>query len=83
MTDTPTANPLTPTEQLAAIISQILDANAGQIFDKNLHCEEGRHMLGDIIARHMIDDPTVVVIDTADHPQTWQTWFDGSITNLN
>jgi len=80
MTDTPTANPLTPTEQLAAIISQILDASASQIFDINLHCEEGRHMIGDIIARQMIDNPNMVVIDVANNPQTW---FDSSITNLN
>tara|TARA_R110002020_G_scaffold160843_1_gene345412 strand:+ start:616 stop:831 length:216 start_codon:yes stop_codon:yes gene_type:complete len=71
---------MTPQEQLAAIISQILDDNTGQIFDINLHSPVGRQMIADIIARQMIDDPNMVVIDTLNDPQTW---FDGSITNLN
>ena len=71
---------MTPQEQLAAIISQILDDKASQIFDINLHSPVGRHMIGDIIARQMIDDPNMVVIDVANNPQTW---FDSSITKLN
>jgi len=80
MTDTPTDKELTPASQLTQMISQILDDHAGQLHDVNLQSAAGRQFVGEIIARQMVDDPNMVVIDTVNNPQTW---FDSSITNLN
>ncbi len=80
MTDTPTDKELTPVKQLTEMISQILDDHAGQLHDVNLQSVEGRQFVGEIIARQMVDDPNMVVIDTVNNPQTW---FDSSITKLN
>jgi hypothetical protein len=80
MTDTPTDKDLTPVSQLTQMISQILDDHAGQLHDVNLQSAAGRQFIGEIIARQMVDDPNMVVIDTVNNPQTW---FDSSITNLN
>jgi len=80
MTDTPTDKDLTPVSQLTQMISQILDDHAGQLHDVNLQSAAGRQFVGEIIARQMVDDPNMVVIDTVNNPQTW---FDSSITNLN
>jgi len=80
MTDTPTDKDLTPVSQLTQMISQILDDHAGQLHDIDLQSAAGRQFVGEIIARQMVDDPNMVVIDTVNNPQTW---FDSSITNLN
>jgi len=80
MTDTPTDKDLTPVSQLTQMISQILDDHAGQLHDIDLQSAAGRQFIGEIIARQMVDDPNMVVIDTVNNPQTW---FDSSITNLN
>jgi len=80
MTDTPTDKELTPVKQLTQMISQILDDHACQLHDVNLQSAAGRQFVGEIIARQMVDDPNMVVIDTVNNPQTW---FDSSITNLN
>ena len=80
MTDTPTDKDLTPVSQLTQMISQILDDHAGQLHDIDLQSVAGRQFVGEIIARQMVDDPNMVVIDTVNNPQTW---FDSSITNLN
>ena len=80
MTDTPTDKELTPASQLTQMISQILDDHAGQLHDVNLQSAAGRQFVGEIIARQMVDDPNMVVIDTVNDPHNW---FDSSITNLN
>ena len=80
MTDTPTDKELTPVSQLTQLISQILDDHADRLHDINLQSAAGRQLIGEIIARQMVDDPNMVVIDTVNDPPTW---FDSSITNLN
>ena len=80
MTDTPTDKDLTPVSQLTQMISQILDDHAGELHDVNLQSATGRQFIGEIIARQMVDDPNMVVVDTVNNPQSW---FDSSITKLN
>ena len=80
MTDTPTDKDLTPASQLTQMICQILDDHGDRLHDINLQSAAGRQFIGEIIARQMVDDPNMMVIDTVNNPQNW---FDSSITKLN
>jgi len=61
MTDT-TAIPMTPVEQLTAIIGQILD-DANHLTTINMGSEAGRQIVAATVARQMIDSPDMLVVD--------------------
>jgi hypothetical protein len=56
-------NIMTPVEQLTQIVCQILDDNAGRIFNVNLHSTAGRQIIGELVASQLIDSPGMVVVD--------------------
>jgi hypothetical protein len=75
-------NIMTPVEQLTQIICQILDDHSGQIFDVNLHAEAGRQIIGEIVARQLIDSPAMLVVDPTQATDTQRQLVDTIMQNL-